>query len=93
MAGNEADQQLIEETPAAGRVALDQGQVFRGKEHRLADAEDVAGPDRVAAVDAGAVGPAGVDFEFQHRGLLAADQLGPDQRPVGAETQQRGRRN
>ena len=89
MARHEADQELIQEPAAAGRIALDQRQVLRREEHRLADAEQVPGTDRVAPVDPAAVGPARVDFQFQHGGLLATDQLGPDHGPLGAEPQQR----
>ena len=91
MLRNEADQQLVEEPAPVGRIALDQGQVLGRKEHRLADSQDVPGPDRVAAVDPAPVGPAGVDFQFQDGGLVPADQPGPDQGPFGTEAQQRAR--
>ena len=55
---NQADQELIEEAAPAGRIALDQGQVLGGEQDGLADAQDVPGPDRIAAVDPAAVGAA-----------------------------------
>ena len=58
MPRNEADQELVEETAPVGRITFDQGQVLRGEQDGLADAEDVPGTDRIAAVDAGAVGAA-----------------------------------
>ena len=77
------DQQVVEERPPAGRVALDEGEVLRGEEHRRHRAEDLAWPGQRRPVEAGPVRTAGVELELDERLAPVAHDDPADDRAFG----------
>ena len=65
-------EQVVSEPAALGRVALDQREVVGCEQDGAHQAEQVAGPRELAAVDAGAVGLAGVDLDLEDRPAIVA---------------------
>ena len=85
-------QQLVEEPAPLAGVALDQGQVLRGEQHRAYRAQDVAGPRQRRAVEPDPVGAARVELDLDQRAAVDPGHggahhgaFGPlaDQRRVG----------
>ncbi len=84
------DEQVVEETAAIRRVALDQREVLGGEQHGAQDAQYLAGPRDGRGVDAGPVGPAGGDLQLDQGGSTVADHPSPDHGPRGPLADQRG---
>ena len=74
-------QELVEEPPAAGGIAADQGQVFGGEEHAGEVAGEFAGLDD-RTVDLGPVESGAVDLHLGEEIPAVVLQPGPDDRAV-----------
>jgi len=88
--GGHRDEQVVEEPPAVARVALDQGEVLGGEQHRAEHAEHLARPGQRRPVEPDPVGASRVQLDFHQRVIRAGGNRGPDDRLVGALADQRG---
>ena len=87
--GGAQHQQVVEEAPPVGRVALDQDEVLGREDDRAHQPDDLAGPRQRGAVDPGAVAAPGVQLDLEHRRAPVADHRGAHHRLVGARPHQR----
>ena len=81
--------EVVQEAPPVRGIALDQGQVLRGEEHRVQRAERLARTDGCRPVDPDPVGACRVELVLEHRALPGPVHAGADHRPFRTGGDQR----